>query len=72
MITVKIREIAKDHNIKNAYQFQKFTGFSPAMAARLWKGDWKNANLKTLNTLCHLFKCRLTDILELTPDKPEE
>jgi len=72
MIKVKIREIAENFNIKNAYQLQNFTGFYPSQAAGLWKGEWKQADLKTLNTLCNLFKCTPNDILEFTPDKMEE
>lgn len=72
MIQVKIQEIARSFNITNAYQLQKFTGFPPAMAARLWKGKWKVADLKTLNTLCNLFGCTPNDLLEYTRDKVEE
>ena len=71
MIKVKLREVAGKHGIKNAYQLQKFTGFQPSMAARLWKPDWQLADLGTLNTLCNLLKCTPNDILEFTPD-PED
>lgn len=72
MIKVKVREIAKEHNITTAYQLQVFTGFYPDKAAYLWKGDMKRADLNTLNTLCNLFKCTPNDILEYTPDAEEE
>lgn len=72
MIIVKIREVAEKLNIKKAYQLQKLTGFQPSMASRLWKGDWQLADLGTLNTLCNLLKCTPNDILEFTPDEPEE
>jgi DNA-binding Xre family transcriptional regulator len=71
MITVNLRQIAENAGIKTAYQLQNFTGFPPSQAARLWKGNWANANIKTLNTLCNLFKCSPNDILVFTPD-PEE
>ena len=72
MIKVKIKEIASQYNIKNAYQLQKLTGFSPSKAANCWEGEWKRADLETLNTLCNLFGCMPNDILEFTPDKVEE
>lgn len=71
MIIVKLREVASEFNIKNAYQFQKFTGFLPSKAADLWKAKWTLANLETLNTLCNLFKCTPNDLLEFRMD-PEE
>ena len=72
MIKVKIREVAEKLNIKNAYQLQNITGFYPSKAANLWKGEWQLADLKTLNTLCNIFKCTPNDILEFTPDAEEE
>ncbi len=72
MIVVKIKEIAAEFNVENAYQLQKLTGFSPSKAANCWKGKWSRSDLETLNTLCNLFKCTPNDILEFTPDKIEE
>lgn len=71
MIKVKLHKIAAEHGIKNAYQFQKFTGYPPGMASRLWNRNWKNASLSTLNTLCNLFGCTPNDILEFSPDREE-
>jgi DNA-binding Xre family transcriptional regulator len=72
MIIVKIREVAAKNDIKNAYQLQKLTGFSPSKAANCWKGEWQLADLNTLNTLCNLFNCTPNDILHFTPDASEE
>jgi Predicted transcriptional regulator len=41
------------------------------MAYSLWKDEWKTVNLKTLNTLCNLFKCTPNDLLEFKPDPDE-
>jgi DNA-binding Xre family transcriptional regulator len=71
MIEIKLRQIAEKFNVKNGYQLQKFTGLPPSQAANLWKGNWKNSNLKTLNMLCNLFKCTPNDLLEFTPDVDE-
>ncbi len=72
MIEIKIQEVAAKFNINNAYQLQNFTGFPPSQAAHLWKGNWKVADLKTLNTLCNLFECTPNDILKFTPDNSDE
>lgn len=71
MIEVKLQEIAKRHGINNSYQLEKLTGWTPGMCARLWKKQWKRSDLKTLNTLCNLFKCTPSDLLEFTPDADE-
>ena len=71
MIKVKIKEVASENNVNNAYQLQKVTGFSPSKAANYWKGEWELANLETLNTLCNAFNCTPNDILVFTPD-PED
>lgn len=71
MIKVKIQEVAGKHNVKNAYQLQKLTGFSPSKAANCWRGEWELAHLETLNTLCNLFDCTPNDILEFTKDADE-
>lgn len=71
MIKVKIQEIAQKFNIKNAYQLQNLTGFYPDKAKHIWKGEWKRADLETLNALCNVFKCTPNDILVFTPDEEE-
>lgn len=71
MIRSQLRVVASKFGIRNAYQLQEFTGFSPSMSYSLWRDDWKRADLKTLNTLCNLFKCTPNDLLEYKAD-PEE
>ena len=69
MIEIKLQEIAQKRGIDNGYKLQKETGFPEGMAYRLWKGKWKQADLKTLNTLCNVLKCTPNDILKFTPDE---
>ncbi len=71
MIVVRIREVAEKIGVKNAYQLQKETGFPPSMAYSLWDATWEKSDLKTLNTLCNVFKCTPNDLLEFTPDEEE-
>ncbi len=72
MIEIKIQEIAQNAGITNAYQFQKQSGFSVSMAARIFKGKWKRMDIKTLNTICNVLNCAPNDILEFTPDIEEQ
>lgn len=71
MIVVRIKEVAKKKGIKTAYQFQKLSGFAPAMASRIYKGEWKRIDVKTLNAICNILGCAPNDILQFTPDKDE-
>lgn len=71
MIKSKLREVALKFGVKNAYQFQKFTGFTVSMSYSLWRDKWKLANLKTLNTLCNLFDCTPNDLIYFEKDKEE-
>jgi DNA-binding Xre family transcriptional regulator len=68
MIRPRLHEIARKNGITNAYQFQKASGFPNSMAYYLWQREWQSVNLKTLNTLCTIFKCTPNDLLEFTPD----
>jgi len=71
MIEIKLREVAAKFGIENAYQFQKFTGFPPSQAARLWKENWCHLKNSNLDKICNLFKCTPNDIFKFTPD-PED
>lgn len=71
MIEIKIQEAAKKAGVETGYQLHKVTGFHVTMCYRLWAGDWKQSDLKTLNTLCNVLKCTPNDILEFTPDNEE-
>ena len=51
MIRVKIREEAERRGILTAYQLRQEFGFSPDLAARLWKGE-KYPRLETLEKIC--------------------
>lgn len=71
MIKIKLQEIAQKRGIDTGYKLQKETGFTEAMAYRLWKENWSQADLKTLNTLCNVLECTPNDILVFTPDGDE-
>ena len=62
MIKVTIRQAARKAGIKNAHQLQKRAGISPTMAAYLWRGD-KLPELETLDRLCGVLECELSDLI---------
>lgn len=71
MITVRIAEVAKKRGINTAYRLHKELDVPPAMAAKLWKGEFKMIGLDTLDRLCILLKCKPNQILlHESPDEP--
>jgi DNA-binding Xre family transcriptional regulator len=68
MITIQIQKVAKEKGVKNAYQFQKISGFPMPMASRLFKGKWKRVDISTMDTICNSLKCTPSEIMNFTPD----
>jgi DNA-binding Xre family transcriptional regulator len=70
MIKVKIREVAEAKGITTAYRLQKALGVAPTVAANLWKAEFKQVSLTTLDKLCAVLKCQPNKILYHSPDEP--
>lgn len=72
MIRVTIRREAERRGITTAYQLGQEFGFSPDLAARLWKGE-KYPRLETLDKICTKWGCDLDALVlcvaEPTPKK---
>lgn len=62
MILVKIRQEAERRGITTAYQLGQVFGFSPDLAARLWKGE-KYPRLETLDKICKKWGCDLDTLV---------
>lgn len=71
MIKIQIREIAKKRGIKTAYQLRMALGVSPTLAARLWKEEFSQIGLNTLDRLCRVLKCQPDKIFKYEPDRTE-
>ncbi len=69
MIKVQIQQMAIKRGIPNAYQLQKALGISPSLAARLWRGDFTQIGLVTLDRLCAVLKCQADKLLKYEPDE---
>jgi putative transcriptional regulator len=70
-MTIKphIKEIAEKRGVTTAYQLQKLLNIAPAVAARLWRGDFQRVDLITLDRLCEALECELSDLLVRVPNK---
>jgi excisionase family DNA binding protein len=63
-LKIKIAEVAGKYGLKSAYALQKALECSPTMASRLWKGNFKQIGIETIESLCGLFNCSPNDFLE--------
>jgi putative transcriptional regulator len=68
-IELKVQEIAERQEIHNAYQLQKMLGVAPMVARRLWNGELKQMDFRTLLTLCRAFDCQPGDLLVYRKNK---
>ncbi len=64
---INIAAIAMRNGLINAYALQKALNCSPTLAGRLWKGNFKQIGVATLESLCDLFNCQPSDLLVYTP-----
>ncbi len=71
MINIKIAEVAKINGLNNAYALQKALKCSPTMAARLWKGEFKQIGIETVDSLCELFACFPSDLIVFMSKAPK-
>ncbi len=74
---IRIAELARQHNFKNAYALQNALKCSPTMASRLWSGEFKQIGIETMDKLCDLFNCSYNDLFgyDVAPvkaDKPKQ
>jgi DNA-binding Xre family transcriptional regulator len=67
---IKIAEVGGKHGLKSAYALQKALDISPTMASRLWKGNFKQIGIETIEKLCELFKCSPGDLFVYERDLP--
>jgi DNA-binding Xre family transcriptional regulator len=70
MIKIKIANIAEAKGLTNAYALQNALKCSPTMASKLWKGQFKQIGIQTIDRLCDLLDCNPSDLIAYTSDKP--
>ncbi len=69
---MKLRMLMAEQRIDGVGDLMQRSGLSRNAINRLYKGteeEIKTTNLKTLITLCDVFDCKLSDLIEYTPEK---
>ena len=72
MLKVQIKEIAQTRGLTTAYQLQKAVDVMPSVAARLWKGEFKQISVKTLDKLCTVLDVNAGDLFVCVPDESQK
>jgi len=67
MIVSNIRKAAEGLGIENANQLKDRLNISPTLAARLWRGDFSQIGMVTLDRLCRELKCQPGELLQFVP-----
>ncbi|MGA3677839.1 helix-turn-helix domain-containing protein [Lysinibacillus agricola] len=71
VVKSNLRILMAEHRIDGISELMEKSGLSRNAINRLYKGtdeEMKSTNLKTLITLCEVFECKLSDLLEFTPE----
>lgn len=71
-IEMKIRYLMAEHRIDSVGELMERSGLSRNAINRLYKGtdeEIRATNMKTLVALCDVFKCKLSDLIEYTPEE---
>jgi len=69
MIISNIRKTAEGRGIENANQLKDALNISPTLAARLWRGEFSQLGMVTLDRLCRELKCQPSDLLRYVAGK---
>ena len=74
MVICNIRILMAKNKIDGVQELMNRSGLSRNAINRLYKGsdtEIKSTSLKTLITLCNVFNCKLSDLLEYVPDSED-
>jgi len=64
MIISNIRKTAEKRGIENANQLKDALDISPTLASRLWRGEFAQIGMVTLDRLCRELKCQPGQLLQ--------
>ena len=72
MLRYNLQRIFRLKGIDKPFTFLKKHGFSHAVAHKIATGKKLDLTLREIEKVCTIFNCRLDDILEWIPEKPED
>lgn len=70
MIRIKLSELLGKHKM-NQKTLAKSTGIRAATISKMYYEETKRIEISQLNSICKVFDCPISDLLEYIPDKED-
>lgn len=68
MIRIKLSDLLGKHKMSQK-ALSNLTNIRPATISKMYYEESKRLDIEQLNSICNVFKCEISDLLEFTPDE---
>ena len=68
MIRIKLSDLLGKHKISQK-ALSNLTNIRPATISKMYYEESKRLDIEQLNSICNVFKCEISDLLEFIPDE---
>ena len=68
MIRIKLSDLLGKHKVSQK-ALSNLTNIRPATISKMYYEESKRLDIEQLNSICNVFKCEISDLLEFIPDE---
>lgn len=68
MIRIKLSDLLGKHKMSQK-ALSNLTNIRPATISKMYYEENKRLDIEQLNSICNVFKCEISDLLEFIPDE---
>lgn len=68
MIRIKLSDLLSKHKMSQK-ALSNLTNIRPATISKMYYEESKRLDIEQLNSICNVFKCEISDLLEFIPDE---
>lgn len=68
MIKIKLSKLMGEHKM-NQKTLSNLTNIRPATISKMYYEESKRIDIRQLNSLCSVFNCEISELLEYVPDE---
>lgn len=68
MIRIKLSDLLGKHKMSQK-ALSNLTNIRPATISKMYYKESKRLDIEQLNSICNVFKCEISDLLEFIPDE---
>lgn len=68
MIRIKLSDLLGKHKMSQK-ALSNLTNIRPATISKMYYEESKGLDIEQLNSICNVFKCEISDLLEFIPDE---